>query len=257
MQRRVEMDGRALATLEASPATLLEAVETLLRQLLLERKQLSPVREPVQSPKLAGPSPVKKLIPLVTKETDKDSLAGLALHESTSSSLFQLRRSRDTLKSPRSSRKSRELRKNEITLSPISLQSAGGRGHRRSEAPTPAPSSVPGAWHEETESEEEMQEALLRKRIEATERRLEKNARLQEWLNSKEERERSVQLQREAELRRIREDATERELRRLERAREQKQKLVEYHQRVKDEAEQIKKMLSLGIDPSSLAIARK
>jgi hypothetical protein len=171
--------------------------------------------------------------------------------------LLQLRRIREKLLvSPRSSRTSGDailresLRRHETKLSPIQVQP---RGQRRIGPSTSASkeklSPLPLLKAEDEESE---QEALVLRRIAATEQRLQKNARLQEWMSSKESKARSSQEARMQEQQRQREEGRVREERRQEQAVAQKQRLAEYHDRVRREAAQIKTLLAQGVDPKDV-----
>mmetsp|Transcript_13074 Transcript_13074/g.21397 ORF Transcript_13074/g.21397 Transcript_13074/m.21397 type:complete len:838 (+) Transcript_13074:169-2682(+) len=100
---------------------------------------------------------------------------------------------------------------------------------------------------------EEEDEAALRKKLAKAKKKIEKNLKIQEWLEKKEERA-AAALNAEIEERQAMEAAEKlKEEKRKHRVAAQKKKLSTYYKQVKDECDKIQELQELGIDPSSMA----
>lgn len=100
---------------------------------------------------------------------------------------------------------------------------------------------------------EEEDEAALRKKLAKAKKKIEKNLKIQEWLEKKEERA-AAALNAEIEERQAMEAAEKlKEEKRKQRVSAQKKKLSTYYKQVKDECDKIQELKELGIDPSSIS----
>jgi hypothetical protein len=99
---------------------------------------------------------------------------------------------------------------------------------------------------------EEEDEIALRKKLAKAKKKIEKNLKIQEWLEKKEERA-AAALNAEIEEREAMEAAEKaKEEKRKQRVLTQKKKLSTYYKQVKDECDKIQELKELGIDPTSL-----
>lgn len=99
---------------------------------------------------------------------------------------------------------------------------------------------------------EEEDETALRKKLSKAKKKIEKNLKIQEWLEHKEERA-SAALNNEIEERTAMEAAEKaKEEKRKHRVVNQKKKLTSYYKTVKDECDKIQELKDLGIDPTSM-----
>lgn len=109
-------------------------------------------------------------------------------------------------------------------------------------------------WLQGAPMTEEEEEAMLEAEIRNTKKQLRKQEKLKEYKQSKEEKMRQA-LERELQERQREEEAEkEKDRQRRARAEKQKQKLKQYSEQIKTEAETIKDLIALGIDPSSLVL---
>jgi len=109
-------------------------------------------------------------------------------------------------------------------------------------------------WLQSTAMTEEEEEAMLEAEIRNTKKQLRKQEKLKEYKQSKEEKAR-LALERELRDRQEAEDAErEKERQRKARADKSKTKLKQYSDQIRTEAETIKDLIALGIDPSSLVL---
>ena len=99
---------------------------------------------------------------------------------------------------------------------------------------------------------EEEEEKALRKKLAKAKKKIEKNLKIQEWLEKKEERA-AAALENEIKERQAMEAAEKaKEEKRKQRVKAQKKKLNDYYKTVKNECDKIQELKDLGIDPSSL-----